>query len=53
MLLAVMERGAERFVAELPDLDDGSARSSEHLRALVETVAATSPAIRTSSASSS
>jgi AcrR family transcriptional regulator len=39
--LAVMERGAERFFEALPDLDRRLGPQSEHLRQLVETVAAT------------
>ncbi len=41
LLLAVMERGAERFFAELPDLDRRLGSQREHLRALIELVAAT------------
>jgi AcrR family transcriptional regulator len=41
VLLAVMERGAERFFAALPDLDRRLGSQQEHLRRLVETVAAT------------
>jgi AcrR family transcriptional regulator len=41
VLLAVMERGAERFFEALPDLDRRLGPQSEHLRQLVETVAAT------------
>jgi AcrR family transcriptional regulator len=35
ILLAVMERGAERFFADLPDPDQRIGRASEHLRAVV------------------
>src|SRR5205807_6713249 len=41
VLLAVMERGAERFFDALPDLQSRAGSQLEHLRALVETVAAT------------
>jgi AcrR family transcriptional regulator len=41
VLLAVMERGAERFFAELPDLDRRLGSQREHLRALVDVVATT------------
>ena len=41
VLLAVMERGAERFVAELPDLDRRLGSQREHLRTLVDLVATT------------
>ncbi len=41
VLLAVMERGAERFFETLPDLDRRIGSQREHLRALVETVATT------------
>jgi AcrR family transcriptional regulator len=41
VLLAVMERGAERFFAALPDFDRRVGSQTEHLHALVETVAAT------------
>jgi AcrR family transcriptional regulator len=41
VLLAVMERGAERFFAELPDLDRRLGSQREHLRALIDLVAAT------------
>lgn len=41
VLLAVMERGAERFFEELPDLDRRVGSRRDHLRALVEVVAAT------------
>jgi AcrR family transcriptional regulator len=41
VLLAVMERGAERFFAELPDLDRRLGSQREHLRALVDLVATT------------
>jgi AcrR family transcriptional regulator len=41
VLLAVMERGAERFFAELPALDRRSGSQREHLRALVDVTAAT------------
>src|SRR4249919_1653176 len=41
VLLAVMERGAERFFEALPDLDRRMGSRSEHLRVLIETVAAT------------
>jgi AcrR family transcriptional regulator len=39
VLLAVMERGAERFFAELPDLDRRLGSQREHLRALIHLVA--------------
>jgi AcrR family transcriptional regulator len=35
ILLAVMERGAERFFADLPDPAQRAGRSAEHLRAVV------------------
>jgi AcrR family transcriptional regulator len=35
VLLAVMERGAERFFADLPDPDQRTGRSAEHLRAVL------------------
>ena len=35
ILLAVMERGAERFFADLPDPDQRAGRSAEHLRAVL------------------
>src|SRR6188472_3574255 len=35
ILLAVMERGAERFFADLPDPDQRAGRSEEHLRAVL------------------
>ena len=41
VLLAVMERGAERFFAELPIPDHRAGSQLEHLRALVETAAST------------
>jgi AcrR family transcriptional regulator len=41
VLLAVMERGAERFLAALPDLDRRAGSQLEHLRALVSTGART------------
>jgi AcrR family transcriptional regulator len=41
VLLAVMERGAERFFAEVPDLDRRVGTQREHLGALVDVVAAT------------
>jgi AcrR family transcriptional regulator len=41
VLLAVMERGAERFFAELPDFDRRAGSQADHLRALVQTVTAT------------
>jgi AcrR family transcriptional regulator len=41
VLLAVMERGAERFFAALPDFDRRVGSQASHLDALVETVAAT------------
>jgi AcrR family transcriptional regulator len=41
VLLAVMERGAERFFAEVPELDRRVGTQREHLRALVDVVAAT------------
>ena len=41
VLLAVMERGAERFFAEVPDLDRRVGSQRDHLSALVDVVAAT------------
>jgi AcrR family transcriptional regulator len=41
VLLAVMERGAERFFEALPDLDRRVGSRRDHLRRLVEVVAAT------------
>ena len=41
VLLAVMERGAERFFEALPDLDRPLGSQAEHLQALVQTIAAT------------
>jgi AcrR family transcriptional regulator len=41
VLLAVMQRGAERFFELLPDVDRRLPSQAEHLRALVEAVAAT------------
>lgn len=41
VLLAVMERGAERFFEALPDLDRRLGSQTEHLQALVEAVATT------------
>jgi AcrR family transcriptional regulator len=41
VLLAVMERGAVRFFAALPNLDRRLDSQQEHLRALVDVVAAT------------
>jgi AcrR family transcriptional regulator len=41
VLLAVMERGAERFFEALPDIDRRVGSQTEHLQALVEIVAAT------------
>ena len=38
VLLAVMERGAERFFQELPDLDRRVGSRRDHLRGLVEVV---------------
>ena len=38
VLLAVMERGAERFFAELPDFGRRIGSQQEHLRVVVETV---------------
>lgn len=40
VLLAVMERGAERFFEALPDLDRRAGSRRDHLRGLVEVVAA-------------
>ena len=37
ILLAVMERGAERFFADLPDPDRRTGRSTDHLRTVVMT----------------
>ena len=53
VLLAVMERGAERFFEALPDLDRRLGSQREHLRALVDAWRRRSSAIRTSCASSS
>jgi AcrR family transcriptional regulator len=41
VLLAVMERGAERFFAEVPDVDRRVGSQRGHLSALVDVVAAT------------
>ena len=41
ILLAVMERGAERFFADLPDWDRRVGRSGTHLAAVISTVAST------------
>jgi AcrR family transcriptional regulator len=41
VLLAVMERGAERFFEALPDFDARLGSQTEHLRALVDAVATT------------
>lgn len=41
VLLAVMQRGANRFFAALPDVDRRRGSPIEHLRTLVETIAAT------------
>jgi AcrR family transcriptional regulator len=41
VLLAVMERGAERFFQALPDLDRRVGSRRDHLRGLVEVVATT------------
>jgi AcrR family transcriptional regulator len=41
ILLAVMERGAERFFADVPDPDRRVGPAAEHLRQLVETVITT------------
>ncbi len=41
VLLAVMERGAERFFSALPEMDRRMGSRLEHLRALVDIVAAT------------
>jgi AcrR family transcriptional regulator len=38
VLLAVMERGANRFFASLPDMSQRHGRPAEHLRRVVETV---------------
>jgi AcrR family transcriptional regulator len=38
ILLAVMERGAERFFADLPDPDERMGRAMEHLTQVVSTV---------------
>lgn len=41
VLLAVMKRGAERFFADVPELDERAGTATEHLRAVVShTVAA-------------
>jgi AcrR family transcriptional regulator len=39
VVLAVMERGAERFFADLPDLERRAERPVDHLRRVVETAA--------------
>jgi AcrR family transcriptional regulator len=41
VLLAVMERGADRFFAALPPIDRRASSPAEHLRALVEATTAT------------
>jgi AcrR family transcriptional regulator len=41
VLLAVMERGAERFFAALPDLDRRIGTQAGHLRAVIEATTAT------------
>ena len=41
VLLAVMQRGADRFFRALPDLDRRQGSQVQHLRALVDTSAAT------------
>ena len=41
VLLAVMERGAQRFFEALPDIGERTGSQVDHLRALVQTVAAT------------
>jgi AcrR family transcriptional regulator len=41
IILAVMERGAERFFADLPDPDRRTGRSSEHLSTVVLTAVET------------
>jgi AcrR family transcriptional regulator len=41
VLLAVMERGAERFFEALPDIDRRAGSQLEHLRLLVDAVAST------------
>ena len=41
VLLAVMERGAERFFEALPDVGRRAGSQAEHLRALVATTSAT------------
>ena len=41
ILLAVMERGAERFFADLPDPDPRARRAAEHLSGVVSTAAQT------------
>jgi AcrR family transcriptional regulator len=41
VLLAVMQRGANRFFAALPDVDRRLGSPIEHLRTLVETIATT------------
>ena len=50
MLLAVMERGAERFFADLPDSDRRVGRPAKHLRTVVSTPSRRSSATRTSCA---
>jgi AcrR family transcriptional regulator len=40
VLLAVMERGAERFFADLPDVDERAGTAEQHLGALVATLGA-------------
>jgi AcrR family transcriptional regulator len=41
VLLAVMERGAERFFEALPDIDQRVGSQAEHLQALVDTTTTT------------
>jgi AcrR family transcriptional regulator len=43
ILLAVMERGAERFFADLPDPDERVAPAARHLTQIVSTVVETLP----------
>jgi AcrR family transcriptional regulator len=40
VLLAVMERGANRFFADLPDIDERIGTPEEHLSAMVQTLVA-------------
>jgi len=40
VLLAVMERGADRFFADLPDIDERTGTAEEHLTAMARTLEA-------------